>query len=178
MTTRFLLALLTAVVALAPASAQPAAQSPAVDWRMSPPGALDSVLPLREQARVFNEILAWRLDNILPAIMRREGVDMWIVMCFEYNEDPAYMRDLLVYELTVDKVMTRRVLSVAPATPMSQLRTVLRDNRISGTPVLNGAELLRIVLPPGVFTVPDLPSIMQTGHGERWRVVEVLERAK
>ena len=43
----------------------------------------------------------------------------------------------LVYDLTVDKVMTRRVLSVAPLTPMSQLRTILRDNRISGTPVLD-----------------------------------------
>ena len=93
MITRFLFALVLTIVALTPASAsaQPAAPAPAIDWRMSPPGALDSVLPLREQARVFNEILAWRLDNILPAIMRREGVDMWIVMCFEYDEDPVYM---------------------------------------------------------------------------------------
>jgi Xaa-Pro aminopeptidase len=93
MTARFLLAVLVAVAILAPASAsaQTAAPAPAIDWRMSLPGALDSVLPLREQARVFNEILAWRLDNILPAIMRREGVDMWIVMCFEYDEDPVYM---------------------------------------------------------------------------------------
>ncbi len=93
MITRFLFALVLTIVALTPASAsaQPAAPAPAIDWRMSPPGALDSVLPLREQARVFNEILAWRLDNILPAIMRREGVDMWIVICFEYDEDPVYM---------------------------------------------------------------------------------------
>jgi Xaa-Pro aminopeptidase len=95
MITRFALALAVAVVTLVPASAsaQPAAAAPApaIDWRMSPPGALDSVLPLREQARVFNEILAWRLDNVLPAIMRREGVDMWIVICFEYDEDPVYM---------------------------------------------------------------------------------------
>ncbi len=90
---RFAVALVVAVVTLAPAAAfaQPAAPSPAIDWRMSLPGALDSVLPLREQARVFNEILGWRLDNVLPAIMRREGVDMWIVMCFEYDEDPIYM---------------------------------------------------------------------------------------
>ena len=69
MITRFCFALVLAVVTLVPASAsaQPAAPAPAIDWRMSPPGALDSVLPLREQARIFNEILAWRLDNILPA---------------------------------------------------------------------------------------------------------------
>lgn len=39
-------------------------------------------------------------------------------------------------------------------------------------PLLNGAELVRIVRSPGVFPVPEVPIIMLTGHGERWRVVE------
>jgi CheY-like chemotaxis protein len=39
-------------------------------------------------------------------------------------------------------------------------------------PLLNGAELVRIVRSPGVFPVADVPIIMLTGHGERWRVVE------
>jgi two-component system chemotaxis response regulator CheY len=39
-------------------------------------------------------------------------------------------------------------------------------------PLLTGAELLRIVRTPGVFPVPDVPVIMLTGHGERWRVIE------
>lgn len=39
-------------------------------------------------------------------------------------------------------------------------------------PLLNGAELVRIVRSPGVFPVPNVPIIMLTGHGERWRVVE------
>ncbi len=39
-------------------------------------------------------------------------------------------------------------------------------------PLLTGGELLRIVRSPGVFPVPDVPVIMLTGHGERWRVVE------
>ena len=39
-------------------------------------------------------------------------------------------------------------------------------------PLLNGAELARIVRSPGVFPVPDVPLIMLTGHVERWRVVE------
>jgi DNA-binding response OmpR family regulator len=39
-------------------------------------------------------------------------------------------------------------------------------------PLLNGAELVRIVRSPGVFSVPDVPIIMLTGHGERWRVME------
>jgi CheY-like chemotaxis protein len=39
-------------------------------------------------------------------------------------------------------------------------------------PLLNGAELVRIVRSPGVFPTPDIPIIMISAHGERWRVVE------
>src|SRR5581483_54525 len=39
-------------------------------------------------------------------------------------------------------------------------------------PLLNGPELVRIVRSPGVFPLPDIPIIMLTAHGERWRVTE------
>ena len=42
-------------------------------------------------------------------------------------------------------------------------------------PLLNGAELVRIVRSPGVFPTPDIPIIMLTAHGERWRVVEAIK---
>jgi two-component system chemotaxis response regulator CheY len=42
-------------------------------------------------------------------------------------------------------------------------------------PLLNGPELVRIVRSPGVFPVPDIPIIMLTGHGERWRIVEAVK---
>jgi len=38
--------------------------------------------------------------------------------------------------------------------------------------LLNGAELVRIVRSPGVFSVPDVPIIMLSGHVERWRVLD------
>jgi len=41
-------------------------------------------------------------------------------------------------------------------------------------PLLSGAELVRIVRSPGVFPMPDLPIIMLSGYGERWRVVEAV----
>jgi Xaa-Pro aminopeptidase len=52
---------------------------------------IDNILPEQERARVMNEILEWRLDNIVPKLMRREGIDMWIIICREYNEDPVYL---------------------------------------------------------------------------------------
>jgi two-component system chemotaxis response regulator CheY len=39
-------------------------------------------------------------------------------------------------------------------------------------PLLNGAELVRIVRSPGAFPTPDLPIIVLTAHGERRRILE------
>jgi Xaa-Pro aminopeptidase len=47
------------------------------------------ILSQRDQARVIDELLDDRLRNLLPQLMRREGIDMWIVISREYNEDPV-----------------------------------------------------------------------------------------
>ena len=46
------------------------------------------VLPMRERAQLINQILNDRLQNLLPSLMRREGIDMWVLISREYNEDP------------------------------------------------------------------------------------------
>jgi hypothetical protein len=48
------------------------------------------VLTLREQSAVYNRWLEDRLDRILPELMRQEGIDMWLVICRENNEDPVF----------------------------------------------------------------------------------------
>jgi hypothetical protein len=50
-----------------------------------------NILPERGQEPLVNEWLKWRLDNIIPQLMRREGIDMWLVINREYNEDPVYL---------------------------------------------------------------------------------------
>ncbi|MCJ7582939.1 MAG: M24 family metallopeptidase [Candidatus Aminicenantes bacterium] len=50
-----------------------------------------NILPERKRAEVMNEWLKWRLDHIIPDLMRREGIDMWLVINREYNEDPVYL---------------------------------------------------------------------------------------
>src|SRR4029079_6273852 len=59
---------------------------------------------------------------------------------------------------------------------LEAIRTLLPDVVIVdwARPLLNGAEMVRIVRSPGVFPVPDIPIIMLTAHGERWRVVEAV----
>lgn len=51
--------------------------------------ALPNILSEEERARVVDEILADRLDNLLPQLMRRAGLDMWVIISREYNEDPV-----------------------------------------------------------------------------------------
>ena len=50
--------------------------------------AVPEILPMRERAQKINHILDDRLQNLLPTLMRREGIDMWILISREYNEDP------------------------------------------------------------------------------------------
>lgn len=47
------------------------------------------VLPENERARVVDEILADRFNTLLPELMDKTDIDMWILISREYNEDPV-----------------------------------------------------------------------------------------
>jgi len=53
-----------------------------------------AVLSVRKQAEVIDSWLEDRMQNLLPTLMTETGIDMWIVMSREYNEDPV-IRTLL-----------------------------------------------------------------------------------
>ena len=56
-------------------------------------GAAEMPPPLpgvRAQDGIRQEWLKARLERVLPGLMRRHGVAMWIVVCREYNEDPVF----------------------------------------------------------------------------------------
>ncbi len=71
---RFLLFILFIIANTIPSLAQP---------------KMPVVLPLKERSEVINRWLQLRLNTVLPELMRREGIDMWIVIAREYNEDPV-----------------------------------------------------------------------------------------
>lgn len=50
---------------------------------------LAQILPERERAAVVDQILEDRFNNLLPALMDRADIDMWILISREYNEDPV-----------------------------------------------------------------------------------------
>jgi len=50
-----------------------------------------NILPEKDRETLTNAWLKWRLDTIIPELMRREGIDLWLVINREYNEDPVYL---------------------------------------------------------------------------------------
>ncbi|WP_286757161.1 MULTISPECIES: M24 family metallopeptidase [Roseivirga] len=47
------------------------------------------ILSMKDRAATINRLLEDKVQNYLPEIMRREGIDMWVVVSREYNEDPV-----------------------------------------------------------------------------------------
>jgi CheY-like chemotaxis protein len=91
-------------------------------------------------------------------------------------DDNAYMRKL-VRSLLVN-IGVRKVYEAADGiVGLDLIRAVSPDVVILDweMPLLNGLEFVRIVRSPGVFPLPDIPIIMLTAHGERWRIVEAVK---
>ncbi|MBW2637935.1 MAG: CBS domain-containing protein [Deltaproteobacteria bacterium] len=60
----------------------------------------------------------------------------------------------LVYEVRVKEVMTPGVITVSPDTTMKEMMKILRVNRISGVPVVDGGDLV------GIISLEDLVNAM------------------
>ena len=65
----------------------------AVQERLAPGSLSAASRPfgtLREQAAMQQSWLKQRLDTFLPPLMRKYGIDLWVVPMREYNEDPVF----------------------------------------------------------------------------------------
>jgi two-component system chemotaxis response regulator CheY len=90
-------------------------------------------------------------------------------------DDNQYMRKIVRNLLT--NIGVRKVYEAADGIAgLDALRICAPDVVILDweLPLLNGAEFVRIVRSPGVFPMADVPIIMLSSHGERWRVVEAV----
>ncbi|PWK49209.1 M24 family metallopeptidase [Pleionea mediterranea] len=52
--------------------------------------SLGRVLSPRERIKPINDIVKYRLDHLLPELMRQSDLDMWIVINREYGEDALF----------------------------------------------------------------------------------------
>lgn len=47
------------------------------------------ILPMKDRAETIDRLLEDKIKTVLPSLMKREGIDMWIIVSREYNEDPV-----------------------------------------------------------------------------------------
>ncbi len=73
--------------ALAAASAAPTQIGMSETEQAAP--AMPPLLSMRARAEVIDAVLAQRLETVVPAIMREQGIAMWVLMAREYFEEPV-----------------------------------------------------------------------------------------
>lgn len=79
------------------------------------------VLPMRERAEVVDQWLDERMETVLPELMERSGIDMWLIIAREYNEDPV-IRTML--PSTWQSARRRTILLIYQAAPGEALETL------------------------------------------------------
>jgi Xaa-Pro aminopeptidase len=101
----------------------------------------DRVLTHREQAALVKGWIEERFDTLLPRLMQREKIDMWIIVSREYNDDPVFR-------------------SMAPLTTYSsRRRTILVFHE-------RGGKVDRLSV--GRFDYDGLYKVVPTGNDEQW----------
>ena len=77
---------------------------------------------LREQAARQQAWLQQRMTTVLPALMRKHGIDMWVVPMREYNEDPVFTSHRLPHHLRRPPPHHLRLLRHAAPPPAAPTR--------------------------------------------------------
>ena len=111
-----------------------------------------------------------------PKLSKKEIESVIQSLCILVVDDNQYMRKM-VRTLLVNCGVKDIFEASDGIAALDAIRTVAPDVVILDweMPLLSGPELVRIVRSPGVFPMPDVPIIMLTAHGERWRVVEAVK---
>ena len=128
----------------------PSASAPAAPPASAP---ADRILTLREQETLVRGWKQARFDTLLPGLMRREGIDMWIVVSREYNDDPVFAS------------------LVAPTTFASRRRTILVFHDLGPG---KGVERLSV----GRFDYDGLFTVVPTADNAQWEGLRTLVEAR
>lgn len=108
----------------------------------------DRVLTHREQAPLVKSWIQQRFRTVLPALMRRAGIDMWVVVSREYNDDPVFR-------------------SMSPLTTYASRRRTILVFHDRGTA---GVEALSI----GRFDYDGLFTVVRTHNDAQWEGLRTL----
>jgi acetoin utilization protein AcuB len=126
-----------------------------VGERMSHP-----VITVHPDLSIQDALALMRNENIrrLPIVNQRGGLIGIVSDRDLLHASPSDATSLSVWELnyllskiTVEQIMTRKVHSVTPNTPVEDAARIMADNKIGGLPVLDDAELVGIITETDLF---------------------------
>ena len=136
----FACTLASTVTALASTAQAPTVHPvPATEASMAP----TRVLTHREQNVRIRERLEHRFERVLPDLMRRTGIDMWLVISREYDDDPVFR-------------------SLAPFTTFSSRRRTILVFHDRGPE--RGVERISV----GRFDYDGLYTLLRTHNDSQW----------
>jgi len=124
-----------------------------VGERMSHP-----VITSRPDLPIIDALNLMKREKIRRAPVVRKGIPVNIVSDKDLlNASPSPATALSIWEMnhqlskiTVDKIMSKDVLTVIENTPIEEAARTMVDNKIGGLPVLRDGKIV------GIFTEPDL----------------------
>jgi acetoin utilization protein AcuB len=65
----------------------------------------------------------------------------------------VYEVNYLLYKITVDKIMTRNVITITEDTPLEEAARIMADNKIGGLPVVRGDMVIGIITETDLFKI-------------------------
>lgn len=85
------------------------------------------ILSEREQSEIIDELTEDRFNTILPALMQRSNIDLWLIISREYNEDPV-LKTMLPSTWLSARRTTMLVFYLNPTTKKVEKYAIARYN--------------------------------------------------
>ncbi len=131
------------------------------EWMASPVITITSDTPISDAHKLMKEKGIRRLPVV------EENRLVGIVTIGDIREaSPSDATTLSIWELnylwaqlTVDKVMTKKVYTVSPDTPIANAAKLMLDNKVSGLPVVDGEKLVGMLTESDIFRM-----VVQEAH--------------
>lgn len=117
------------------------------------------VITLSKEMSIHDALALFKRERIRRAPVVESGKLIGIVSDKDLlNATPSQVTSLSVWEInyalskvTVQEVMTRKVLTVQVDTPIEQAAQLMADNKIGGLPVMRGENLVGIITETDLF---------------------------
>lgn len=123
------------------------------DWMTVDPVTVQVDSPMTEAHRIMTEHKIRRLPvmdgNRLVGIVTRG--DIRGAQASEATSLSIWELNYLLSKLTLDQVMTRKVITVSPEATIGEAAKLMLENKIAGLPVMKGTELVGIITESDIF---------------------------